>query len=140
MINTYSGLIALGAVSAFGIFLLRQFFLTIPRELEDAARIDGCSELRIFYQIILPLCKPALAVLVIITFQSTWNEFLWPLVLAQTDDMRVLQVGLILFQQQCGTEWAYLMAGSTLATIPIVIVFLGAQKYFVRGIALTGIK
>ena len=140
LLNTYTGLVLPGAVGAFGIFLLRQFFMTLPRELEDAARIDGCSEAGIFWRIILPLSKPAMATLGIFTFTAAWNEFLWPLLIMSKDSMKTLQVGLQVFQTQYTTTWDLLMAGTVVVTLPVLIIFLFGQRYFTRGIALSGIK
>ena len=139
-LNTFWGLVLPGAVGAFGIFLLRQFFLTLPRELEDAARIDGCSEFGIYWRIILPLSKPALATLAIFTFTAAWNDFLWPLIIMSREELRVLQIGLMVFQSQHTTEWDLLMAGTVLVTLPVLLVFLLGQRYFTRGIALSGLK
>ena len=140
LLNTYTGLILPGAVGAFGIFLLRQFFMTLPRELEDAARIDGCSEAGIYWRIILPLSKPAMATLGIFTFTAAWNEFLWPLLIMSKDSMKTLQVGLQVFQTQYTTAWDLLMAGTVVVTLPVLIIFLFGQRYFTRGIALSGMK
>ena len=140
LLNTYTGLVLPGAVGAFGIFLLRQFFITLPRELEDAARIDGCSEIGIYWRIILPLSKPAMATLGIFTFTAAWNEFLWPLLIMSKESMKTLQVGLQVFQTQYTTRWDLLMAGTVVVTLPVLIIFLFGQRYFTRGIALSGIK
>jgi multiple sugar transport system permease protein len=140
LLNTYPGLVLPAAVGAFGIFLLRQFFMTLPRELEDAARIDGCSEAGIYWRIILPLSKPALATLGIFTFTAAWNEFLWPLLIMSKDSMKTLQVGLQVFQTQYTTRWDLLMAGTVVVTLPVLIIFLFGQRYFTRGIALSGMK
>ena len=140
LLNSYMGLALPAAVGAFGIFLLRQFFMTLPRELEDAARIDGCSEAGIYWRIILPLSKPALATLGIFTFTAAWNEFLWPLLITSQDSMRTLQLGLQVFQTQYATRWDLLMAGTVVVTIPVLILFLLGQRYFTRGIALSGMK
>jgi multiple sugar transport system permease protein len=139
-LDSYPGLILPALGGGFNVFLIRQFFSTLPRELEDAARVDGCTEYRIYSQIIMPLSKPVLAVVAIFTFQGSWNDFLWPLVIVQSDRMRTIQLGLTLFQSQHNVEWGILMAGTTLATAPTVALFLFAQRYFVQGIALTGIK
>ncbi len=139
-LDSYPGLILPALGGGFSVFLVRQFFSTLPRELEDAARVDGCSEYRIYSQIIMPLSKPVLAVVSIFTFQASWNDFLWPLVIVQSDKMRTIQLGLTLFRSQHNVEWGILMAGTTLATAPTVALFLLAQRYFVQGIALTGIK
>jgi multiple sugar transport system permease protein len=139
-INSYWGLIVPGAVGAFGIFMLRQFFETLPRELEDAARIDGAGEFRIFWQVMLPLAMPAVATLAVFSFQAGWNAFLWPLLITTTDDMRTIQVGLTVFVQQYSTQWDQLMAATVVATVPIIAVFALGQRLLVRGIAFTGLK
>ncbi len=139
-LDSYPGLIVPSLGGGFAVFLLRQFFLTLPKELEDAARIDGCSEFAIFSRIILPLSKAVLAVVAIFTFQGSWNDFLWPLVIVQSDRMRTIQLGLTLFHSQHTVDWGVLMAGTAIATAPTVAIFLVAQRYFVQGIALTGIK
>lgn len=125
---------------AFYIFLIRQFLMSLPMDLQDAARIDGCSELRIYWQIMLPLTKPALATTALLTFIGNWNEFLMPLIYINTNSKFPLALGLQQFQRQYGAEWALLMAASTLMTIPIITLFFATQKTFIRGIALTGIK
>lgn len=127
--------------NAFNIFLLRQFFLTIPEELSDAARIDGCSEFGIFWRIILPLARPALIVVALFTFMGAWNDFLGPLVYIQRPTQYTLALGLQTFQSQHGgTEWHYLMAASLMVVAPVIILFFLAQKTFIEGIATTGIK
>ncbi len=140
LLNSYAGLILPGAGGAFGVFLLRQFFATVPNDLLDAARVDGAGEFGIFARIVIPLAKPALAALSIFTFQGYWNDFIWPLVITTDDSYRTIQLGLTVFRQRFSTEWGPLMAGVTIATIPMVIVFLSAQRYFVSGVALTGLK
>jgi multiple sugar transport system permease protein len=126
---------------AFNVFLLRQFFMTIPKDLSDAARIDGCSEFRIFWQIILPLCKPALMVVGLFQFMGTWNDFLGPLIYLTNQKDFTLALGLQFFQSQSGgTEWHYLMAASTLVVLPIILLFFFTQKTFIEGISMTGIK
>ncbi len=140
-LNTLWSLIIPGYVSSFGIFLLTQFISVLPDELFDAARIDGCSEFVIFKNIVLPLVKPALTTLSVISFQGTWNDFLWPLLVAQKPSVWTLQVALSQLNTQfSGSEWAQLMAGTTISIIPIMVLFIFAQRYFVQGIALTGIK
>jgi len=141
-LDTYRALIVPGIFTAFGTFLLRQFFLTLPRDLDEAAIIDGCNPLGIYRRIILPLSRPALATLTILTFMSSWNNLLWPLVVTSSEKKRVLSIGLAIFNSSpdFGTEWPHLCAGSLLGTLPILIVYFSAQKYFVRGIALTGMK
>ena len=138
--NSYWGLIVPGAVGAFGIFLLRQSFQTLPADLEDAARIDGAGEFRIFWQIMFPLAVPALATLAIFSFQAGWNAFLWPLLITTTDDMRTVQLGLTVFVQQYSTQWDQLMAATVVATLPMIAAFAFGQRLLVRGIAFTGLK
>ncbi len=126
---------------AFNVFLLRQFFMTIPKDLSEAARIDGCGEFRIFWQIILPLCKPALMVVALFQFMSTWNDFMGPLIYLTDEKDYTLALGLQAFQSQHGgTEWHYLMAASTLVALPIIVLFFFTQKSFIEGISMTGIK
>jgi multiple sugar transport system permease protein len=128
--------------SAFNVFLLRQFFRTIPRDLSEAARIDGCGEFRIFWQIILPLCRPALVVVALFTFMGTWNDFLGPLIYLTDERDFTLALGLRAMQTtgSGGIEWNYMMAASTLVILPVITLFLVAQRSFVEGIALTGTK
>jgi len=122
------------------IFLLRQFFMTIPRELEDAAKIDGCSYFRIYWQIMLPLVKPALATVAVFSFLKAWNDFLGPLLYLQSPEYYTVAIGLQVFLTQHGADWALLMAASTMAVVPVIIVFFIAQKQFIQGIVLTGLK
>lgn len=138
--NTFGGLIIPRATNAFGIFMLRQFFSTLPRELDDAARVDGASEFYIYRRIILPLSRPALTTLAIFHFMYNWNDFLWPLIVTTTTEMRTLPAGLALFMGQHVVEYALLMAGGMLALGPLLIAFIFAQQYFVRGIAMSGLK
>jgi len=140
LLNSYTGLVLPMAVGAFGIFLLRQFFMTLPSELEDAARIDGCSEAGIYWRIILPLSKPALATVGIFTFTAAWNQFIWPLLIMSKDSMKTLQVGLQVFQTQYTTTWDLLMAATVVLTVPVLVIFMFGQRYFTRGIALSGMK
>jgi len=127
--------------TGFNIFLLRQFFLTIPRDLSEAARIDGCSEFGIFWRIILPLSKPAIAVVALFQFLYSWNDFLGPLVYLTRQETFTLSLGLQAYQsQQGGVDWASLMAASTLVCVPIIILFFFTQRTFIKGIATTGIK
>ena len=139
-INTYAGLMIPRASSAFGIFFLRQFFRGIPRELEDAAFVDGANVWWIYSKIILPLSKPALATLAVFHFMFNWNDFLWPLIVTTSVNMRTLPTGLALFMGKHVVEYAILMAGVVLALLPVTIAYLSAQQHFVRGIALTGLK
>jgi len=124
----------------FFVFLLRQFFLTIPQDLIDAARIDGCSELDIWWRIVMPLSKPALATVAIFSVMMAWNDFLAPLIYLNSESKKTVALGLQQFYSFHGTEWALLMASSVMMVLPIVVVFFFAQKYFVRGITLTGMK
>jgi multiple sugar transport system permease protein len=141
LVDSYPGLILPFLVTPFGVFLMRQFILGLPDDLLDAGRIDGAGELRIFRQIILPLCGPALGTLGILTFLGSWNSFLWPLVVAQTQDYYTLPVALALFSTgQNETNYGLLLAGATVVVMPIVIVFLILQRRFIEGIATTGIK
>jgi len=139
--DTYPGLILPFLVTPFGVFLMRQFIIGLPDDLLDAGRIDGAGELRIFRQIILPLCGPALATLGILTFLGSWNNFLWPLVVAQTQEHYTLPVALALFANgQNVTNYGLLLAGATVVVVPILVVFLIFQRRFIEGIATTGIK
>lgn len=139
--NSYLGLILPYVVTPLGVFLMRQFIGEIPDSLLEAARIDGAGEVRIFFRLILPLSGPALATLAILTFLAQWNNFLWPLVIAQTDDMYTLPVALALFAVGAnGTNYGLLLAGSVVVVLPMIVVFLFLQRYFIQGIASTGIK
>jgi len=138
--NTYWALFTPTVSSVWGIFLLRQFFQTIPRDLEDAARVDGASEFTIFWRIILPLSKPALATLAIFAFMGSWKDFLWPLIVTNRMDMRTVEVGISNFSSLYNTDWPHQMAAAVVVMLPIIIVFFIAQKYFVRGITMTGMK
>ena len=137
-IDTYQALILPNAFSAFGTFLLRQFFLSLPFELEDAAKIDGCGYFGIYWYVILPLSKPALTSLTVFTWLGQWNNFIWPLIVINSVRMNTLTVGLRTLQGQYNTQWTLLMAGSVLALLPVLALFLSAQRTFIRGVALTG--
>lgn len=138
--NTLPGLIVPRATNAFGIFFLRQFFLSLPRDLEEAARIDGAGEFRVYRQIILPLARPALLTLALFHFMYNWNDLLWPLVINQSSDQQTLPAGLAVFVGQHVVEYGLLMAASVLSLVPIVLFFLLIQRRFVDGIATTGMK
>jgi multiple sugar transport system permease protein len=141
LVNTWVGLVlpfVLG--TPFGIFLMRQFFLTIPRDLENAARIDGAGTMQILFQVILPLSRPIMATLAIITFVQAWNTFLWPLIVTDTGDMRVLTVGIAAFQSNYGTQWNLMMAATFIALGPLLLLFFLFQKHIVRSIHLSGFK
>jgi multiple sugar transport system permease protein len=139
-IDSYYALIVPGLASAFGTFLLRQFFITIPRELEEAAYIDGATRFQVLRRIIVPLAKPALATLAIFTFMGVFNDFIWALIVINSEQMQTVQLGLAIFRDRYLTEWDLLMAGSVTAVLPILIVFFFAQKYFIKGITLSGLK
>jgi multiple sugar transport system permease protein len=138
-VNSYKALILPWAFTAFGTFLLRQFFLTIPIELEEAAKIDGAGHVRILTSIILPIAAPALAVLAVFTFISFWNSFLWPLIIVNDTAQMTVPLGLQLFLGQQGQRWELLMAAATISMVPTVLLVLALQKYLVRGIALSGL-
>ena len=139
--NSYAGLILPFLAGPFGVFLMRQFLLSIPDDLIEAARVDGAGELRIFWRIVLPLCRPALATLGILTFLASWNNFLWPLVVATTEDKYTLPVALALYSVgQNRTDFGLLLAGAVVVVLPVLIVFLLLQRHFLRGIATTGLK
>lgn len=140
LLDSYGGLIIPRATNAFGIFMLRQFFLTIPKELDEAARIDGCGEFAIYWRVILPLSGPALATLAVFHFMYNWNDFLWPLLITSSLEMRTLPAGLALFVGSHVVEYGVVMAGAMLALLPLLVAFLFAQRYFIQGIATTGIK
>ena len=136
--DTYMALIVPGLFSALSTFLLRQYYRGIPLDLDEAARMDGASSFRIWLQVIVPLSWPVMAALAIFTFQATWNDFLWPLVVTGSDEMRTIPIGLSYFVGQYGTSWNLLMAGSVIALLPVLVIYLLAQKTFVQGITLTG--
>nr|WP_309104061.1 carbohydrate ABC transporter permease [Microbacterium sp.] len=141
MVSTHAALILPFLAGPLGVFLMRQFINEIPDALIEAARIDGANELRIFATIVLPLCKPALATLAILTFLGSWNNFLWPLVVAQSEDMYTLPVALSLYSVgQNATNYGVLLAGSVLVITPVLLLFIALQRYFIQGIAVTGIK
>jgi multiple sugar transport system permease protein len=138
--NTHAALILLQAFTAFGVFLMRQFYQSIPDELCEAARIDGMNEYQIWWRIMLPLSRPALSTLVIFTFVSTWNDFLGPMIYLTKTELKTIQVGLRMFISQYSAEYGLIMAASVVALIPVLIVFLALQRFFVEGIASTGIR
>jgi multiple sugar transport system permease protein len=139
-LDTYMALIVPGLFSPFATFLMRQYFLTLPRSLEDAAAIDGAGLFTAFRRIALPLAKPALATVGVFTFLSSWNDFLWPLIVTNSQDVRVVSVGLTEFQNLYYTDWPLLMAASLVAVLPVLVLYVFAQRYFVAGIATTGIR
>ncbi|MCC6747007.1 MAG: carbohydrate ABC transporter permease [Deltaproteobacteria bacterium] len=140
LLNAYSGLILPASASVFAIFLIKQFMETLPDELLEAARIDGCSEWAIFWRIVLPLSKPVLATVGLFTFMGAWNEFLWALIVMLDEAKYTLPVALANLNGQHNTDWGLLMAGSVVVILPVVIVFLLLQRFYVRGITLSGLK
>ena len=138
--NTYEGLIVPFIVDGFGVFLMRQYLKGIPNELIEAARIDGASELRIYWQIVMPLCKPALAALGVFTFREAWDMYIWPLIIVTKDSLRTLPLGISLFMSSFGTSWDQLMAVAAIGTLPMVLLFFFLQRSFIQGIAISGLK
>ncbi|MGM0830538.1 MAG: carbohydrate ABC transporter permease [Bacillota bacterium] len=139
-LNTLQAVVVPGLFSAFGTFLLRQFFMGLPKELEEAARLDGCNHFQIYWRIMLPLAKPGLIALGIFTILWSWNELMWPMIVNSSPDAMTLAVGLSSLQGQYGTNYPILMAGSFLAVLPMLILFIILQKQFIEGIAITGGK
>ena len=139
-IDSYKALIIPWIVSVFGIFLMRQFFMTIPDELHDAAKIDGCGRFRFLWQIVIPLSKPVLVTAALFKFIGSWNAFLWVLIVTNSPEMRTLPVGLSYFSSEAGTDFHLMMAASTFALLPILILFFFTQKQFIQGITKSGLK
>lgn len=138
--NGYWGIMFPGVMSAFGVFLMRQFFDGVPNDLLDAGRIDGISEFGLFWRVALPLVRPALAALCIFTFLGNWNAFLWPLIVTRTAEMRTLPVGIAFFSSEAGSAYELIMTAASLATIPVLVVFTLFQRQIIKGVALTGLK
>jgi multiple sugar transport system permease protein len=139
-VDTYSGLIAPSMIQVFGIFLMRQFFQSIPDEVLESARCDGASEFRIIRSIVFPLALPGMATLAIFTFLYAWNDFLWPLLITSSDEMRTLPVGVALLARRNTINWGNTMAGTTLASIPMILVFLALQRRFIEGLTAGAVK
>jgi multiple sugar transport system permease protein len=143
-VNTYQGLIIPGISSAFGIFLLRQSFLSIPRDYQDAARIDGANEFTVYWRIFLPLNGPALTTLAVFSFMGVWTDLLWPLLIARSENMRTLELGLAYFNARPNAftqpNWPLLMAGAVVVMLPVLIIYFVAQRYFIQGISMTGVR
>ncbi len=140
-VNSYAGLIVPGLATTFGTFLMRQFFVSLPSEYIDAARIDGASEPRIFWTIMLPMCRPVLSALAVFSFTGSWNSFLWPLVVVNQDDMRTIPLGIVFYiGEQRAPEYGQLLAVAVLATLPVLALFLAMQREFIRGAAISGLK
>jgi multiple sugar transport system permease protein len=140
LIDTLGALIVPALVTPFGVFLLRQFFLSLPRELEEAAWIDGCSRLKILWTIILPLARPALATVAVLTFLTVWNDLTWPLIAINSDHTYTLQLGLATFQGTHRTEWSAVMAGNLITVLPVLLAFLAAQRTFIRSLTSSAVK
>ena len=140
LINTLGAAIVPWLATAFGIFLMRQFFLSIPAELEEAALIDGCTRMQVFFKIVLPLAKPALATLAIFTLLGAWNDLIWPLIAINNTEAFTLQLGIANFQGARRTDWSLLMAGNVIATLPLIVFFTIAQKQFVATMTFSGLK
>ncbi|MEJ2020483.1 MAG: carbohydrate ABC transporter permease [Maritimibacter sp.] len=138
--NTHTAIICLQAFTAFGVFLMRQFYMSVPDELCEAARIDGMSEYGIWWRIMLPLSMPALSTLTIFTFVTTWNDFLGPLIYLTKTELKTIQIGIRMFITQYTQEYGLIMAASVVALVPVLVVFLALQRFFVEGIASTGLK
>lgn len=140
MLDSYAGLIIPEIAMPFGVFLLRQAFLGLPRELEEAAFVDGAGHIRIFFTMLLPLSKPALATVAVFSFMGSWNNFLWPLIVINNRDLMTLPLGLSSLSSRFVTDWNLLLAGATISVLPIVAVFLFAQRYVLQGVAMSGLK
>lgn len=140
LVDSLGSVVLIGAFNAFGVFLFRQFFLSIPESLSEAARLDGCSEFRIYSRLIMPLSKPAISTLVIFTFVSSWNDFLGPLIYLTSDEVKTIQLGIREFQNLYNTEYALIMAAATIAIVPVIIVYLFAQNQFIEGLTSSGVK
>ena len=140
LLNSYAGLIIPEMAMPFGVFLLRQAFLGLPRELEEAAFVDGAGHIRVFFTLVLPLSKPALATVAVFSFMGSWNNFLWPLIVINSPDLMTLPLGLSSLSSRFVTDWNLLLAGATISVLPIVAVFLFAQRYVLQGVAMSGLK
>lgn len=139
-VDTVAGLVSTELVSVWGVFLMRQFFLSIPRDMEDAARLDGAGEWTIFWRVAVPMARPALATVALFAFVDAWKSFLWPLVITQSMEMRTVEVGIASFHGLFYANWPYQMAAAVTALLPVLIAFLASQRFFTRGIQLTGIR
>ena len=139
-INTFKGLTVPFISSSFAVFLMRQYFLTIPKDYEDAAVIDGCGPFHFLFRILIPLSKPALVTVALFSIMERWNDFIWALTMTTKDNMRTVQVGMAVFQSESGTEWTLMMAAATFVSLPVIIFFLFVQDKFIEGVMTTGIK
>ena len=140
MLNSYAGVIVPGLASVFGVFFMRQFFESLPRELEEAAAIDGASQFQVFYMVVLPLAQPALATLAVISFLASWNDFIWPLLILKDRNIQTLQPGLRTLQGAYTSEYGVMMAGAVIVAIPVLIIYVLLQRYIVQSVATTGLK
>jgi multiple sugar transport system permease protein len=140
LIDSLGALIVPSLVTPFAVFLLRQFFLSLPREIEEAAWIDGCSRLRTLWVIVIPLARPALGTVAVLTFLTTWNDLAWPLIAINSDHSYTLQLGLTTFQGQHRTQWAAVMAGNVITVLPVLLAFLAAQRTFIQSLTSSGVK
>jgi multiple sugar transport system permease protein len=140
LINTLGALIVPWLVTPFGVFLLRQFFLSLPKEIEEAARIDGCSRLKVLFTVVLPLARPALATLAVLTFLSVWNDLSWPIIAISSEQHFTLQLGLTTFQGQHRTQWSAVMAGNVITVAPVLLAFLLAQRTFIQSLTSSAVK
>jgi multiple sugar transport system permease protein len=140
LVNTYAGLIIPFIAGSYGVFLFRQFYLNFPHSLDDAAEIDGLGKVKTFYLIYVPLSKPVFATLGALKATQTWNEYIWPLIITTTDEMKTVQLALSFFRDEYEIQWNYLMAATAIITLPLILIYLFSQKYFVEGIVTTGIK
>ena len=142
LVGTYQGYIAINLVAATSLFLMRQYFLTIPKDFEEAAKLDGAGYFKTYWRVMLPLATPAIAAVTILTFQGTWNEFFWPLIILGfgDPDMYTLQLGIAQFRFQYQTLWPQLMAASVIAILPIAAIYIFFQRYFVAGVVSSGVK
>jgi multiple sugar transport system permease protein len=139
-VDTLAGLVSTELVAVWGVFLMRQFFLTLPRDTEDAARVDGAGEWTVFWRVALPLARPALATLALFAFIDAWKNFLWPLIVTRSLERRVVEVGIASYHGFFYANWPYQMAAAVTALVPVLVIFVLAQRYFVRGIQLTGLR
>lgn len=140
LVDSYAGVIVPSLASAFGVFLLRQAMASVPRELDEAATIDGAGHLRIFARVVVPNVKPALATFAIFAFMSSWNSFLWPLIILRSDDLKTLPLALASLQGQFTTQWDVMMAGSVISIVPMLALYIFAQRYIIQGVAGSGLK
>ena len=139
-INTYAGLTVPFLSSAFSVFLLRQHFLAVPRDYEDAATIDGCGPFHFLFRILMPLSKSALVTVALFEFMNRWNDYIWGLLMTTKDSIRTVQVGMAVFQSESSTEWTYMMAAATFISLPVIILFLFVQRRFIEGVMMSGVK